>query len=81
MRKSQSGKRPIHRIEQTNMTLKQAQVSLKINMLITVFCNDLYYIRAAQNGYINRALQAGIAKLQRRNTNRYRNAFRVRYCR
>jgi hypothetical protein len=24
--------------------------------------NDLYYIRAAQNGYINRALQAGIGE-------------------
>jgi hypothetical protein len=23
---------------------------------------DLYYIRAAQNGYINRALQAGIGE-------------------
>jgi hypothetical protein len=39
----------------------EAQVNkLKINMLITVFV--MTYIRAAQNGYINRALQAGIGE-------------------
>jgi hypothetical protein len=42
------------------MTRKH-QTSLKINMLITIR-NNLYYIRAAQNGYINRALQAGIGE-------------------
>jgi hypothetical protein len=42
----------------------EAQVNkLKINMLITVFVMT-YYIRAAQNGYINRALQAGIETIK-----------------
>jgi hypothetical protein len=41
--------------------------------------NDLYYIRAAQNGYINRALQAGIGETIKEGTPIYCNAFRVRY--
>jgi hypothetical protein len=38
---------------QVNKLKKYANYSIR---------NDLYYIRAAQNGYINRALQAGIGE-------------------
>jgi hypothetical protein len=44
------------------MTLKQVN-KLKNQYANYSIRNDLYYIRAAQNGYINRALQAELVKL------------------
>jgi hypothetical protein len=80
MRKSQSGKRPFTAL--SNQYDTEAQVNkFKINMLITVFVMTYIISEQLKMDILTVLAKLELVKLLKKEHHRYRNAFRVRYCR